>query len=90
MLPVHWLCSLEWHRQLKSSRVLQAQQKLALLDGPQRLDRLVSGADQLDEIINVAMHHGPWSFEETDRVTFGFDGPDYGRHHRGPWCHGPK
>ncbi|GGF24182.1 hypothetical protein GCM10011321_14430 [Youhaiella tibetensis] len=34
------------------------------------------------EIINVAMHHGPWSFEETDRVTFGFDGPDYGRHYR--------
>lgn len=31
------------------------------------------------EIINTMMHHGPFSFEETDKVEFGFDGPDYGR-----------
>lgn len=31
------------------------------------------------EIINTMMHHGPFSFEETDKIEFGFDGPDYGR-----------
>ena len=30
------------------------------------------------EIINTMMHHGPFSFEETPKVEFGFDGPDYG------------
>lgn len=34
------------------------------------------------EIINIAQHHGPWSFEETPKVEFGWDGPDYGRHYR--------
>ncbi len=37
---------------------------------------------QFGETLNVAMHHGPWSFEETNKVEFGFDGPDYGRHYR--------
>lgn len=38
--------------------------------------------DRFREIINTAMHHGPFSFEEQDRVSIGFDGPDYGRTYR--------
>jgi len=34
------------------------------------------------EIVDTLLRHGPWSIEETNKVEFGFDGPDYGRHYR--------